>query len=277
MFDQSDDIAIESILASGIKFPPRPDVLVALEKLNTDLDSSISDYAEIIGRDAMLAGAMFRVANSPIFSMSTKVEKLDSAVLQIGTKNTMSVVRSEALRDALSEDFDNPLLNILWKRQSSIAELAVRAARILKVPGIRHDLLYLLGIFHDCGVVIMAKNDPVYGEDYLRAGDSPDLQALDAAHGANHAAIGKMLAMDWQLPKELTQAIRLHHEHDLASQSKLVRVMILLLHFATHLHAKRLGGEDPEWECWREAVNQLIGMNDPDREELEAEILTPPQ
>jgi HD-like signal output (HDOD) protein len=277
MIDNSDEIAIESILASGIKFPPRPDVLVELEHLNADLDASPGQYAEIISRDPMLAGAMFRVANSPVFSLSTKVEKLDRAVFQIGTKNTMSVVRSEALRTALNQDFDNPLLEVLWQRQLATAELSVRVARAIELPGMRLDLLYLLGIFHDCGVALLAKNNPDYGRDYLRAGDAPDLPALDAAHGANHAAIGKLLAMDWQLPTELAQAIRQHHQADLNSPPELVRNMIHLLQFATHLLARRQGVESPEWQTWREAVNRLLGVDDAGREHLETELLSPPQ
>jgi len=275
MIDNSDEIAIESILASGIKFPPRPDVLVELEYLNTSLDSSPGEYAAVIGRDPMLSGAMFRVANSPIFSLIAKVDKLERAVFQIGTKNTMAVVRSEALRKALADDFDNPLLEVLWQRQHAIAELAVRAARATNLPGMRLDLLYLLGIFHDCGVAVLAKNNPDYGQDYLRAGDAPDLKALDAAHGANHAAIGKLLAMDWQLPKELTLAIRHHHETNLDSQPELVRNMILMLQFAIHLHAKAQGCVNHEWEQWREAVNRALGTDDVGREQLEMSVMAP--
>lgn len=275
MIDPSDEIAIESILASGIKFPPRPDVLVELEYLNTDLDAEPSEYARIIGRDAMLAGAMFRVANSPVFSLSSRVDKLERAVFQIGTKNTMAVVRSEALRKALAEEFDNPLLEALWQRQLAIAELALRAARAVNLPGMRPDLLYLLGIFHDCGVAILAKNNPDYGRDYLQAGDCPDPLAVDAAHGADHAAVGKLLAQDWQLPKELTAAIRQHHEGNLDSEPELVRNLVLLLQFAIHLHAGSLGCENPEWERWREAVNQVLGQDDAGRERLEAQLLVP--
>jgi HD-like signal output (HDOD) protein len=189
----------------------------------------------------------------------------------------MSVVRSEALRTALNQDFDNPLLEALWQRQLATAELAVRVARAVDLPGMRLDLLYLLGIFHDCGVALLAKNNPDYGQDYLRAGGTPDLLALDATHGANHAAIGKLLAMDWQLPTELTQAIRQHHHTDLDGQPELVRNMILLLQFATHLHARQQGVENPEWQTWREAVNRLLGVDDAGREHLETELLSSPQ
>jgi HD-like signal output (HDOD) protein len=273
MTDPSDDIAIESILASGLKFPPRPDVLLELEYLNVDPTSDPAEYARIISNDPMLAGAMFRVANSPIFSLSSHVETLERAVLQIGTKNTMSVVRSESLRKALVDDFDNPLIEALWQRQLSVAELAVRAAKAANLRSLRPDLLYLLGIFHDCGVAILARHTPAYGEAYLQAGEAPDLVALDEANNSNHMAIGKLLATDWQLPKELVLAIRHHHQTDLASLPEAVRNMIALLQFAIHLHCRRKGADNPDWDEWREPVNQLLGMGDGSRQALEDELL----
>lgn len=273
MIDPNDDIAIESMLASGLKFPPQPDVLVELEFLNADAESEPAQYAQIISRDPMLAGAMFRIANSPIFSLSAQVDTLERAVLQIGTKNTMSVVRSESLRKALTEDFDNPLIEALWQRQMSVAELAVRAAKAANLRGLRPDLLYLLGIFHDCGVAILAKHHPAYGEACLQAGEAPDLIAVDATHDCDHAAIGKLLAMEWQLPNDLAMAIRHHHQTDLSSQPESVRNMIGLLQFAIHLHCRRLGVENPEWENWRAAVNGLLGMDDGTRQALEDELL----
>lgn len=273
MIDPNDDIAIESLLASGLTFPPQPDVLVELEFLNADADSEPAQYAQIIARDPMLAGAMFRIANSPIFSMSSQVDTLERAVLQIGTKNTMSVVRSESLRKALNEDFDNPLIEALWQRQMSVAELAVRTAKAANLRGLRPDLLYLLGIFHDCGVAILAKHNPAYGEACLKAGEALDLPAVDAAHDCDHAAIGKQLAMEWQLPSELALAIRHHHQTDLASLPESVSRMIALLQFAIHLHCQRLGVEDPEWESWREAVNGLLGMDESARLALEGDLL----
>jgi HD-like signal output (HDOD) protein len=273
MLDPNDDIAIESILASGIKLPPRPDVLVDLEYLSVDPESEPAHYAQIIARDPMLAGAMFRVANSPIFSLSSSVDTLERAVFQIGTKNTMSVVRSECLRKALSEDFDNPVLEALWQRQMSIAELAVRAAKAAGVRGVRPDMLYLLGIFHDCGVAILAKHNPAYGDAYLRDRTAPDLLALDAEHKVNHAAIGKLLASDWQLPKELGMAIRHHHQIAPGGMSDSVRTLILMLQFATHLHFRRMSAENPEWETWREAVDMLLDLDDAGRTDLEGELI----
>jgi HD-like signal output (HDOD) protein len=273
MIDPNDDIAIESLLAAGLTFPPQPDVLLELEFLNADPESEPAQYAHIISRDPMLAGAMFRIANSPIFSMSARVDTLERAVFQIGTKNTMSVVRSESLRKALTEDFDNPLIEMLWQRQMSVAELAVRAAKAASLRGLRPDLLYLLGIFHDCGVAILAKHDRAYGEAYLQAGEAPDLPAMDADHGCDHAAIGKQLALEWQLPNDLALAIRHHHQTDLASLPEAVRNMITLLQFAIHLHCRRRGAENPEWEHWQEPVNRLLGMDDSARQALEDTLL----
>lgn len=234
---------IDRILDDGIVLPPIRDVLMQLERLFADPDATPAQYAARIQQDAMLADAMFRVANSPLFNLSrARVEALQKAVVLLGNRNIMAIARSECLRQALSDSSNTALMEILWQRQSRIAEHMLAAQHALRPAGVRPDLTYLLGIFHDCGVALIARQQPEYGQVFFGPAGWPDLPSLDAACGFDHALVGERLARNWKLPDEVALATLNHHRVGLSDQPDTVRRLVALLQLGTHLFHLNDGG-----------------------------------
>lgn len=256
MADQhQDDTLIEAILASGVKIPPMPGVMVEFMALERNPDAALSQYAVILRRDTALTGALFRVAGSPVFG-ARRVDNLERALAILGLKNASAIVRSESMRHALSDPRYMAFMSMLWERLERIAALTIIVAKALRAPDLSQDAAYLLGMFHDCGLALLCKRS----EDYARAFSDlekwPDILALDQRHQTYHAVVGMMLARTWQLPPNLVQAIRHHHEPEaLARLPDAVGKPILALQFAIHLHNSRHAQSDTEWEeHWREPM-----------------------
>ncbi len=239
---------IDRILDAGIILPPVPDVLLQLERLFADPDAEPRQYAAQIQHDAMLSGAMFRVAHSPLFNLgNVRIDSLDKAVLLLGSRTTMTVARSECLRQALADQTDTRLVEILWHRSSRIAEHMLAAHNALRPAGVRPDLAYLLGIFHDCGIALIARQQPEYGQLFFGPAGWPDLASLDAACGFDHALVGERLARNWKLPDELALATLHHHRTGLTDAPETVRSLVALLQLGTHLYHAARAEEDVDW------------------------------
>lgn len=256
---QHDPFILETILAGGVKLPPMPKVLFDLADLDKDAEAGPREYARVISSDPGLAGAVFRVAGSPVFGLRAKADTLEKAVTLLGVRTTVAVAYGEALRHGLNDAHLQPVMAALWQRSTAVAETMVASQRALRLRGVSQDQALLLGLFHDCGVAVACRRYPSYAESLARGQQWSELPALDRAHQTDHTVIGQMLARNWHLPAAIAQAIRLHHTADLATLPEPVADLVLLLQFALHLYNLRSGGHDAEWAHWQPlALGRLV-------------------
>lgn len=265
---------IQAILASGVKIPPMPAVMMAFMALEKDADAPLENFCTVLNRDAALTGALFRVANSPLFG-GRKVTDLQRALATVGIKNAGAIVRSESMRRALNDPGYMAFMNLLWARLDAIADVSVRLVKRLHVPYLPTDLVYLLGIFHDAGLAVLCKRFESYARGFARFDAWPDVPALDQAHQTSHAVVGQMLARNWQLPPGLVQAIRHHHEPEaFGTLPEVVVKMILVLQFAVHLYNLAHRQSDAEWDqVWRAGVLARFELTPQALAEVEADLL----
>ncbi|HNQ05377.1 MAG TPA: HDOD domain-containing protein [Thiobacillaceae bacterium] len=272
MHNAADQARIEAILASGIKIPPLPEVLVRFQRLLAQPDVDIADMARLIRQDGALSGAVFRVVGSPVFGLRAKAETVEKAVTLLGIPPTLSILRGIALRNALGDGASCAALETLWQRSNHIAGLVMTVTRLLRPRGVSPDQAYTLGMFHDCGLALLAKRFPTYGRALLQP-PWPDIPALDQAHATDHALLGSSLARNWQLPDLIVQAIRQHHAPAHTTQPEAVMRLNALLNLACHLARRDTGEDDGAWtNGWRTACLEHLHLDASRLDELEAEV-----
>lgn len=264
------DHRIQAILASGIKIPPMPEMLIRLNALLRDPDAGANELAALIRADGALSGAIFRVVGSPVFGLRTKVDSLPRAIALLGMKNTAALLHSEVLRAALSDPQHARALEHLWNRGAAIAELCVAVVQKARLRDISPDTAFLLGMFHDCGLALLCKRFPAYA-DALSSDVWPDIPELDCAQQISHAVMGQMVAKNWLLPEELVLAIRHHHDPASTLLHESTRRLCAVLDFACHLHLRRLNSDAPAWQADQHA--ETLHLEAAELADLEADIL----
>lgn len=273
LVEKNDDQLIRAILSSGVRIPPMPEVLHGLSTVLSDPDAGPRELAGLVARDGALCGALFRLVASPVFGLRTKVETVERAVTLLGIPPTLAILRGIALRNALGDGAANAVLEALWHRSGRIAQLAMAATRALKPRGLSPDQAYTLGMFHDCGLALLAKRFPDYAQALPRV-PWPDVPALDQAHATDHALLGETVARNWLLPDLIAKAIRHHHELAVSPDvPEGVARLGALLNLACHLHRQARGENDHEWEGgWRAACLKRLALNESSLADLEAEV-----
>lgn len=275
MTDVDEDKLINAILASGVKIPTMPMALLDVLKLEQDDDAGPREYAEAIGRDPGMTGAVFRVVGSPVLGLRTKVDSLEHAISLLGLRTTLGVARSEALRSALHDHELSAVMNVLWVRANTVADFALATVRSMRLKGLREDFVFQAGIFHDCGIAVLSRRDRNYAKAFGNVADWPDVLAHDARHGTSHTVVGMMVARNWQLPDEVGLAIRHHHNPHPETLPETVRALCTLIQFATHVLVLRMGGNDSEWETvWKVHAEALFRHAGHDLAEIEQELVS---
>ena len=273
--EEDDEPLIQAILASGVKIPPMPTVVLDVMRLEREDDAGPRDFAALISRDPSLAGALFRVVGSPVMGLRVKVETLEKAVTVLGLRTTVAVVRCEGLRGMLHEPALASVMNSLWQHMNGVADMALGMVRALRLRGVQEDHAFLAGIFHDCGVMVLCRRDKEYAKSFHDELFWPDLLELDSMFKTNHAVVGQMVARNWQLPADVVLAVRHHHETHLDQLPETARKLVALIQFATHLRAVRAGGDDSQWgDIWRNCAEELFGQPDLDFASIEGRLFS---
>lgn len=260
-------------LISRLSIPPCPQVLLALlEEIRAE-DMDFQRVVRLISGDVGLAAAMIRIANSPTFALSSKVQGVQQAVTVLGLKNVIQMVAGIELQRALASDLH---MERYWERSGLHAVVCAALARHLK--GIASEDAYTYGLFHDCGIPILAQYFSDYKRTLARANHltrpMPELEY--EIHGASHVLVGALLAEDWQLPDFIVRAIKGHHDPILLEdETELgsVRSLIAISMLADHLVARHLLVEDEaEWQACAPQVMECLGFDDEFLEEIVPEI-----
>lgn len=217
--------------------PVSPRVFQALfSQTSKHSRASLADIASTIEKDQGLTVRILTMANSAYYGLQSQVGSVHRAVLLLGLQEIRKMVLLLSIR-FLERRLDPELLNVSshWRHQSDVAHLAKIMANY--VPEIDPDELFVIGLLHDLGKVIIALYRPGDWRAILEleaSENAPLFVSEDIYWGLDHALIGAITLKSWFLPTSLTEPINWHHAPELAQeftvQAKVIRLADALVH-----------------------------------------------
>lgn len=174
------------------------------EALRRLQDPAVSprQLADVIAADPVLTGQVLKIANSPLFGLRASVSSLQQAIGTMGLTNLRMLLFSEVLESAGARaGLAVPLRRELWPHLGASAVLARHIAPAF--PGLDAGALFTAGILHDIGRLAL------YGPGDAAFYDDPRDEA--ARFGVNHAVAGSAACLEFDLPRDLREGVRLHH------------------------------------------------------------------
>jgi HD-like signal output (HDOD) protein len=265
----------EDALLRSIRIPPRPSLLVDLQRELAERDPSPRAIARIIGNDVGMSGALLKLANSPFYGAARKAKSVEQAINFLGINQCAAMLTGILAREAVGAN--NPALNQFWEVSSCRAQALVFISRKLRLAP--PDIAHTFGLFCDIGLpILMARF-----EDYSRTLDicNSDASAKftdieDARHTTNHAAIGCLLARNWGLSPDVSWAILHHHDYEVLGDSatddairSLVAGAVLAERAIQRYHGN---SASLEWEKGGDAACRHLGMNEDETADLLDEL-----
>ena len=279
------EVDLEKIL-KGISIPSPPQMLVDIQTEMFDPEPSLERITDAIVMDPGMSGGILKTLRSPFYAMDDEDVSIRQAVLLLGMKTVFSIInmlclRSEANNEKLSEE-QLMFLNRFW---DSSADIAIAASLIAsRVRNIPEDKAYLLGLFSNVGIALMAQRFDNYSEVIASSYSGGTERIVDTENNffdTNHAVLGYYMAKSWKVPKEICEVIRIHHNASelLSNRDEAgtqIKDMLATLKLAEHfscLH-KVLAGQDLDYE-WQQISKDVLyhlDINEDDYIDLESSI-----
>lgn len=259
-------VALESVeekILKGIAIPPKPQVLMDIQKAGDDLQK----IAAAIARDVSLTAAVLRVANAPAMGFRREIASIEQATALLGLRQIRTVVQGVALKGAVGSS--GKRIEEFWALSMDIAMLAAEISSFLKVG--KKTEIFTLALFHNSGIPLLMQRYENYHDVLRRAFQRADGRVLDTEYeelSTNHALIGYFLCRSWNLPEAITIAVREHHNvtalfRSNVDNSVLDDIAVLkVAEYCADIHSV-LGGCERNFEFERiaETVLGYLGMS----------------
>ena len=252
---------LQKLVASGVRIPPQPRVVIELQRLLTTGDYDMRSVAKVIAHDPGIVAMLFKASKSPVFARGRTLNSLEQVVMVIGVKQVFSLVQAVALSTTVS-DSTRKAFEVFWTRAQEVANIAALiAGDRVSVCNVFPEQAFLAGIFHECGVPVLMLRFPDYCKA-LQLHDAccyPVLAEEDARFNVDHISVGYLVAKHWKLPDFVCAAIRYHHEmptEEVGASISLVSILQLAIHFYHRMN--RQG--DPLWDKIGPRVLSEVGL-----------------
>lgn len=201
------------------RLPPFSPVLSRLLATLADEDVSLGEIAVLIERDAVLAGNVLRMVNSPLYGWRGTVNSVRHAVSLMG----LNKLRNFALGYSISQMWAQMKMPRKWSSRAfnlhSIATAVLADMVALETSVGYAEGAFVAGLLHDIGKLVIAIALPAeFDAIYTNYGpDSPPVETLEtAALGFSHCEVSGSILEGWNLPLPIQQAAANHHWPDKA-------------------------------------------------------------
>ncbi len=265
---------IEQLLKQ-ITIPPRPALLIELDRELGGPEPDIRAVAALVGKDVGISAAVLKTLNSPLFALRSKIGNVTQAVQLLGMRNVRNIVTGLMLRNAVGAGQN---LERFWDSAEKVASINAYLCSIL--PKTPRDEAYTFGLFRDCGIPILMQRFPEYRDTLkLAAGDDRPMPAVeDERHGTNHATVGYMVARSWGLSDAICQSILHHHDIDMINDKggtvPLAHTLVAINFLAEHLNDTMLRmRQDSQWELHGDMVLDYLGITRNEYAEIQDDVM----
>ncbi|MDE3208676.1 MAG: HDOD domain-containing protein, partial [Pseudomonadota bacterium] len=207
-----------SLLLQGFRIPPRQEMLAKLAAVLAKPNPTLEEMTALIVNDAGLASSVLKTVNSPYYDEAEKIASVGRALEILGRDNLANLVTGLSIRTLSQEQ---PVQ--MERFMDTARDVAMISAYLSgRIPGVRADDAYTLGLFHDCGMAVMIQRYPDY-KRFLKQANKTDSHSLlkmeEERFNTNHAVISYLVGRCWHLPEHICQVMLVHQDDDVFSRA----------------------------------------------------------
>lgn len=231
--------ARQLISSKNISIPTLPAVVQKVQRLLEDPNTGAKELGDVVAADAPISAKVLKIANSAYYGLRERCLQPQHATAVLGVRVLRSVVTQAAVISRYDHlkggEFD---LDAQWKHSILVAQSCMFLAKRCKgMLGVTPDELYVCGLLHDLGKIVVLE---CLKDDYLavmriaREQGMPLYRAEIEHLGFTHCDVGAVVAQQWNLPVEIAGAIQNHHGPREAFENVPVSTLVAYVNLLVH-------------------------------------------
>ena len=224
------DKKLNQILAKVDSFPAMPGAGTQLLALLEEPDTTVSEIEEILRYDPGLTANILKLANSAYFGIPSKIGSLKQAVILLGLNRLIQLVVAScvsAVMDKAVDGYDLPAGD-LWRHSVAVSIAAEVLVKDKKKHGSKD--VFTPALLHDVGKLVLGSfvREELKTIKGIAAKGVPFVVTENMILGTDHAEVGALILARWNLPAEVVNTVRWHHDPDSSDASDLQMDVVYL-------------------------------------------------
>ena len=195
--------------------PTLPNIVIQVNKMLQDYDTSIKKLGTIIEKDQAMVTKILRLVNSTFYGFRSKITNIPHAIIILGFNTIRNAVVSVSIIKTFSGEkgFEGFEITDFWRHSIAVAVTSRYLGEQNRLDS--PDDCFVAGLLHDMGKLVLSQ---YFTESFSRIWRSVTEDKLSFYEAekkllpVNHAQIGGYLAKKWQFPLSLTDSITYHHQ-----------------------------------------------------------------
>lgn len=212
--------SLNSVVDYGDTMLQMPKSALRIFEMTTSEDVEVEDLVEVIQVDPTFTARLLQSVNSAANSRGIEITSIREAVTRIGMEGLAQLAAMLATVSEVKK-LECNLLKIAgyWRHSLTTALIAKSLAKRF---GVDADGCFLAGLLHDLGKPIefhLLGDQMMHVLESSLLGDHEDFaDAEQNLLGFSHSDVGALIGERWNLPVLVIEAIRFHHQPDLAER-----------------------------------------------------------
>jgi len=205
--------------------PSLPAAAVEAIRMVHDPDVDFNKLARTIEYDPGLTSNVLRLANSAYFGGMGTIKSMKDAIVRLGLKNVFQMIMASAVAPMVQKEVSGYDLKpgYLWSHSVAVAVGARELALCLKRNAPEYS--FTAGLLHDIGKLVLGTFVEIDAAMIMKKAFDEGVSfeiAEKSVLGFDHAEIGAMLLKQWNIPSEIVDVVRWHHDPESATRNDIV-------------------------------------------------------
>lgn len=198
-------------IVQSAEIPSVPEILQKILMLAEDPRASAQQLEELIIQEPGLVTHLLKMVNSAFYARAQKVDSIRQTIVILGMNTVRSIVSGLVLINSFHNLKGVPESYVHTVFQHSI--LCANMMNVLagKEPVRRRDPLYLAGMVHDIGHLILGQ---YFKDKYMSVTHGDPFPSVDEEKNLfemDHSELGSELLDEWKFPDDVVMMVRCHH------------------------------------------------------------------
>jgi diguanylate cyclase (GGDEF)-like protein len=233
---------IHEVMGKKIRLPSPPAIAIKILDMVRKDDFSFRDLAQIIESDQALVAKVLKVANSPYYNVTRKVDNIDMALSVLGTHAVKNIALSFVICSDMKANGESGFdFDLYWRRAITAAVAAELTAALV---GMKSQDIFVTALLQDIGIIVLFSSIPEEYQLVMKeniAGKAPLHEVEKHCFGFDHQELGAELLSQWHIPESIYIPIKYHHRDDSIPDE--YRRQVEVLRLSNNLSAIYHGGQ----------------------------------
>ena len=244
---------------------------------NGDSKTAAQKLIHLVESDPVLTAKLLATANSAFYGLRWEVASIQQAVLTLGVDEVNRIVMAYQLKQQVFtlDSKQKEFLSRVWKHSVVTAAVSRLIKQYIQYHSTGEE--FTGGILHDFGKILIAHHFPNELDEIrsvIAQTSMDDIAAERIVLGIDHAEIGGILALKWEVPMSITDIMSRHHTVEESMVDPLLVSIVRFADLLTEYWGHGIGertvpvflDDEPCWKVLQKNYPDLAGMHAMDLE-----------